>query len=170
MRAAIGREFQEERTQFFSVLGSASYNYILGRAKDSQAQIPTYSHLTVITIIIDKNNNKIFYMLICDTGSVYIYSIHRGINSLQLPLVPAAKSLGPSLISAKQLWTAPYKLRPNSPWASSDLLPQKLHWLCAGQPRWALKAPGVNPQISQGHIQGDLGIQGRCEGITWRIT
>lgn len=54
-------------------------------------------------------------MLICDAGSVYIYSIHKGINSLQLPLVPAAKSLGPPLISAKQLWTAPYKLRPNSP-------------------------------------------------------
>lgn len=77
-----------------------------------------------------------------------------------------ARFLRPPLVLAKQLWTAPCKLRPSSQWELSYFLPQNLHWLC-----WAAhkcpKSPWVNRQRRQGHVQGDLEIQRMWEEITW---
>lgn len=61
-----------ERILLISRLSSANYNDILGKAKDSQAHIPIYYHIIVITII--KIITSIYYKVV---GLVYILLLYQ---------------------------------------------------------------------------------------------
>lgn len=113
----------------------------LGQGKRLAAHTPTHSHFIVITKITNRNNNKIFYMLIVGL-LMYTFPLSAGVWVVSsFPWCSEAPSLGPPLITRTAVHSSTQTQTQLAKGISCSH-PRNLHWLWAEQPRHTLKPLG----------------------------